>query len=262
MGLLRQTGTLIHKNITILTRHPISLVFFAFLLPIGLSIFYSFSQNLLLPPVTYGEGDVHPIRSLTEALRESQYRHRIVFANSGLEDGPIDRVIDSLASEAQAVDGFEVLRRRDQSALNVDCEPGSRAVTDCFGAVIFHGSPSEGSSGLWNYTILHDGATSGFRIHVDRNTNDQDLYLLPLQKAVDAAIASVATSNSSSTTSGPQPTDLSDTINRFPFTSLTPEQLRERVRELFQSSIINFLGITCETPLLLPLSARLQGCPF
>lgn len=244
MGILRQTGTLINKNFKILFRHPISLVFFAFLLPIGLSIFYANSQNLLQPPVTFGEGDVHPIRSLSEALAESQYRHRIVFINSGHEDGPIDRVIDSLASDAAAVDGIEVLRRSEQSALNVDCEPGSRAVTDCFGAVIFHGSPSEGDSGMWNYTILHDGAISGFRIHVNRNTNDQDLYLLPFQKAIDAAIANVAVSNSSSSSSGPQPAELPGTIDRYPFTTLTPEQLRQRVREQFQRSIINFLGVT------------------
>lgn len=246
MALLRQTGTLTRKNITILFRHPVTLTFFAFVLPIGLAIFYAFSQDLLRPPVTYGEGEPHPIRSLAEALRESQYRHRIVFVNNGLEGGDIDSVIDSLATEAESVSGFEVLRRSEESALNTDCEPGRRAVTDCFGAVVFHGSPSEGSGSgnVWNYTILHDGVLNGFRFNVDSNSNDMDAYLLPLQRAVDAAIADLASSNSSDSSSGLEPQELPETIDRLPFTSLTPEELRELIRKNFMRSIINFLGVT------------------
>ncbi|KAL2759476.1 hypothetical protein ACRALDRAFT_1074244 [Sodiomyces alcalophilus JCM 7366] len=254
MGFLRQTGTLVHKNFIILRRHPFTFVFNAFVLPIILAIFFGVAQNLLQPPVTYGVGEPTPIRSLSQALEESDSRHRIVFVNSGYDDGPIDRVIDTLTTEAESVDGIEVLRRSSERDLNVVCEPGQRAVTECFGAVVFHSSPSEGDGGIWRYTLLHDGAITGFRINVESNRNDMDLYLLPLQKAVDAAIADVARANASDaadTSSGPQPTTLPATIDRYPFTTRTYEEHKDDVRRNYQRSIINFLAVAFLTTLIL-----------
>ncbi|KAF3359886.1 Nucleolar protein 56 [Verticillium dahliae VDG1] len=180
-------------------------------------------------------------------------RNRVVFVNGGYENGPIDSVIDSLTTSAQAADGIEVLRRSDDSSLNIDCEPGQRAVTDCFGAVSFYSSPSEGGSSgdgsLWNYTIFLDGAIHGLNIHVDRNNNDVDKFLLPLQRAVDAAIANVTASNASDS-SGPQPAELPATIDRLPFTSLTEDEYEKQVREDYQSSIINFLAVAYLTTVM------------
>ncbi|RBQ82602.1 hypothetical protein VDGD_07454 [Verticillium dahliae] len=253
MAFMRQTGTLIRKNFTILLRHPFTFVSIPFVLPIFLAVWFGVAQNLFRPPVTYGTGDPNAIRSLAEALEGAGNRNRVVFVNGGYENGPIDSVIDSLTTSAQAADGIEVLRRSDDSSLNIDCEPGQRAVTDCFGAVSFYSSPSEGGSSgdgsLWNYTIFLDGAIHGLNIHVDRNNNDVDKFLLPLQRAVDAAIANVTASNASDS-SGPQPAELPATIDRLPFTSLTEDEYEKQVREDYQSSIINFLAVAYLTTVM------------
>ncbi|ROT43326.1 ABC transporter [Sodiomyces alkalinus F11] len=254
MGFLRQTGTLVHKNFIILIRHPFTFAFNSFILPVILAIFFGVAQNLLLPPVTFGVGEPAPIRSLSQALGESDSRHRIVFVNSGFDDGPIDRVIDTLVTEAESVDGIEVLRRQSERDLNVDCEPGQRAVTDCFGAVVFHSSPTEGDAGIWSYTLFHDGAITGFRINVNSNRNDMDRYLLPLQKAVDGAISDVARANASddaADSSAPRPADLPATIDRYPFTTRTEEEYREDVRRNYQTSVINFLAVAFLTTIIL-----------
>ncbi|KAM0322314.1 hypothetical protein ACHAQA_009604 [Verticillium albo-atrum] len=258
MGFVRQSGTLIRKNLTILARHPFTFISIPFVLPIFLAIWFGVAQNLFRPPVTFGTGDPNAIRSLAEALEGAGNRNRLVFVNGGYQDGPIDSVIDILTSNAEAADGIEVLRRSDDSSLNIDCEPGQRAVTDCFGAVSFYSSPSEGGAGsgngsFWNYTIFLDGAIHGLNIHVDRNNNDVDKFVLPLQRAVDAAIANVTSSNASDSTgssSGPQPTELPSTIDRLPFTSLTAEEYKKEVRESYQSSIINFLAVAYLTTVM------------
>lgn len=257
MGFLRQIGTLVHKNFLILLRHPFTFAFNPFILPIVLAVFFGVTQNLLRPPVTYGVGEPAPIRSLPQALEESGSRNRIVFINSGFDDGPIDRVIDILATDAESVDRIEVLRRTSERDLNVDCEPGQRAVTDCFGAVVFHSSPSEGEDGIWRYTLFHDGAITGFRIDVESNRNDMDRFLLPLQTAVDAAIANVTSAASAPDTDEdassafPQPTTLPATIDRYPFTTKTDEEYQEDVRTNYQTSIINFMAVALMTTIIL-----------
>lgn len=60
----------------------------------------------------------------------------------------------------------------------------------CYGAVVFMSSPQQGtnysSKGTWNYTLRGD--TSGGWADVTKDTNGPEIYLLPLQRAVDAQI--------------------------------------------------------------------------
>ena len=53
---------------------------------------------------------------------------------------------------------------------------------------MFFSSPDEGPTGKWNYTIRADGALES-KIVTDSNTNDVEIYVLPLQHAIDFAIA-------------------------------------------------------------------------
>lgn len=79
-----------------------------------------------------------------------------------------------------------------------------------------------------------DGAF-GSRIDVGKTTNDVQIFLLPLQQAVDSAIISV----NASTGAAP----LSNQISEYPFTSITQAQRDINIRVNYQGAIINILAV-------------------
>ncbi|KAH7324597.1 ABC transporter [Stachybotrys elegans] len=131
------------------------------------STIYS-ALRLNTPTDTFGIADPTNIRSLSDALANAQSsRDTVAF-----------QVIDSL-SRVEEIDLASV------------CDVSFRGASNCFGAVVFHSSPSEGGDGdrsVWNYTLRADIAL-GTSFQYDERDNDAELYVLPLQRAVDAAIA-------------------------------------------------------------------------
>jgi ATP-binding cassette, subfamily A (ABC1), member 3 len=101
-------------------------------------------------------------------------------------------------------------------------------------AVIFTASPTEGTGGLWNYTLRADGAL-GDVISVKSNSNDAEVYLLPLQRAVDYAIASINTTISHAA--------LPSTVLEYSYTSLTQAEFQKEIRVDFQNTIINIVAV-------------------
>ncbi|KAK5652734.1 hypothetical protein OQA88_9587 [Cercophora sp. LCS_1] len=230
MDALRQTWTLILKNLLIvLGRHSFATVVRAFVLPIVLTSFLSFARNLFVPAANFGIGEPRPIRSLQDALAATADtgRNTVAFVNNGFTGGEIERAIDSLAAVVTAA-GRNATVLRSEIDLTTTCRASLRGVTPCYGAVVFRGSPSEGEGGLWNYTVRSDGSLGTGRINVDRGTNDGQLYMLPLQRAVDDAITD----------------SLPGVVDEYPLTSLTQEERAVRVRVIYTSMIINFLGVT------------------
>ncbi|KAH9206456.1 hypothetical protein DL95DRAFT_347495 [Leptodontidium sp. 2 PMI_412] len=235
MGLLKQTWTLTRKNLLIaFNRHAFSTSIRAFLLPVAFMIFLSYARNIFVPPSNYGIGSSRPIRTLAEGIGAAGAgRETLAFVNSGLEGGDIDRVIDSLAETASAA-GAKVARLSTGSELLDTCRSSLRGATTCYGAIVFQSSPSEGNSGLWNYTLRADGAF-GERIYVERTTNDAQIYLLPLQRAVDYAIASLNTTIDQAS--------LPQTVLEYPYTSISQKQRETNIRVNYQSGIINILAV-------------------
>ncbi|KAK0709437.1 hypothetical protein B0T26DRAFT_652353 [Lasiosphaeria miniovina] len=233
MDVFVQTWTLTRKNVLIvLGRHSFATVVRAFLLPILLTSFLSFARNLFVPPAIYGIASPHAVRSLASALNAAggTGRDTVVFVDNGFTGGDIGRVITGL-SKAVTDAGWRPVVLRSENQLPAICRATLRGVTPCFGAVVFASSPTEGAGAMWNYTLRADGALGAGRVNINRDDNDSELYMLPLQKAVDAAISA----NSS--------TPLGQT-DEYPFTSLTQEERDDRVRVLYQSAIMNFLGVT------------------
>ncbi|KAF4781125.1 ABC transporter [Colletotrichum scovillei] len=250
MAFLRQTWTLTLKNWKIIFRHAISAIFIAFILPIALTTFFSFAKNLFVPPAVYGVSDPRHIRTLPNALdaAASAGRHKVVFVNGGFSGGDIDKVIDKLAASVESA-GKTTLRRTSTTELSLDCPTNLRGVSNCYGAVVFQSSPSEGPGDHWNYTLRSDGALRSIVIDVDSDKNDAQIYLLPLQRAVDEAIASVQAASGPASTSvqqGPLPS----TVDEYPFTSLTQEERAVRVRINYQSAITNWMGVAFMTSVL------------
>jgi len=235
MGLVRQSWTLTKKNILIaLNRHAFSTPIRAFILPVAFMIFLSYARNLFIPPSTYGIGTDHPIRSLAEGLNAaSGGRNTVAFVNNGFAGGDIDRVIEAVAQPATTA-GKTVQRLTNETELLDVCRSSLRGATNCYGAIVFQSSPTEGSGGIWNYTIRADGAL-GEQIHVDRDTNDVEIYLLPLQRAVDYAIAGVNTTIDQAA--------VPSTVQEYTYTSITQAQRNTNIRVNYQGAIINILGI-------------------
>ncbi|KAL2019210.1 hypothetical protein VTK56DRAFT_10010 [Thermocarpiscus australiensis] len=237
MALLGQVWTLTLKNwLIVLGRHGFATVVRAFVLPIVLTAFLSFARNLFVPSAVFGISDPHPVRSLADGLALSSSAHNgVVFVHNGFTGGEIERVIGDLATQVRAA-GKNVTILPSEDELPNICRASLRGVTQCYGAVVFHASPAEGPDGLWNYTLRFDGAL-GARIDVDRDTNDAQVYLLPLQRAVDRAI-----SRSYNGSNGAFP--LPDDEDQYPFTSLTPEERADLVRVTYQGILMNALGVT------------------
>lgn len=158
-------------------------------------------------------------------------RETVAFVNSGLNGGEIDRVIDIVADAVSSA-GKNATKLSSSSDLGYVCASSLRGSTSCYGAVVFHSSPTEGTGGIWNYTLRADGAL-GARIDVRNDDNDAQIYTLPLQRAVDSAIASVG--------SGQSP--LRVTVEEYPYTPMTQPEREEWIRELYQQSVSNFMAV-------------------
>ncbi|KAM4062839.1 ABC transporter [Hirsutella rhossiliensis] len=238
--LAAQTWTLMCKNWrSLLLRHLLLIVIMALLLPILLSAFFSFAKNLFVPPATYGIGSLHPILTLPQAFDAATYsgRHKIVLVSNGHPvGGNISRVLDDIARQtADYGDPMRAVRVNAEDSLVSECRSTLRGVTSCFAAVVMRSSPTEGPGNIWNYTIRTDAslAQSPLTINIESHTNPEQVYLMPLQRAIDAAIARLE---------GRDAAPLART-NELPFTSQTQEERDRKVREVYHSAIVNFMGV-------------------
>ncbi|KAH7361831.1 hypothetical protein B0T11DRAFT_240543 [Plectosphaerella cucumerina] len=233
-ALWRQTNTLINKNIRILLmRHPVSTLYSALLLPLILSIYLGAGQRLNNPVSEFGLGEPRPIRSLPDGLAAADTsRNTVIFVNSGFSGGDIDRVIDRLSTIVTDA-GKNATTLEQPSDVAFVCRTSYRGTTPCYGAVVFHSSPDEGSGGLWNYTLRGDAAL-GIGFEVDKNDNDAQVYTLPLQRAVDVAIADISSSGDASTL---------DSSREWGFTDQTEEERAAEARRNYQKTFVNYLGV-------------------
>jgi ATP-binding cassette, subfamily A (ABC1), member 3 len=154
----------------------------------------SFARNLFIPPSTYGIGTPTPVQSFSDALNAvSGGRDKVVFVNNGFTGGDIQRVI-SKVSEPVGSQGKQVNIISLESDLETVCRNSILGISTCVAAVVFYSSPNEGPGGRWNYSLRTDAALGVGKIGVDRTDNDAEIYALPLQHAIDWAIAKGNTS--------------------------------------------------------------------
>jgi len=231
--MLRQTWALTVKNLLIaLVRHWASTPFRAFLLPVFFIGFLSYARFLFLPASVYGISDPYQIRSLPQAIDAATGgRDQLVFVNSGFEGGDIARVIDQVTSPLQS-SGIQIVTLSEGSELRDQCRSTILGTTSCIAATVFYSSPTEGTGGIWNYSIRADGALNR-KIVIDSDSNDQQIYILPLQHAIDLAIS---TQDSSATT-------IPEDVENYPYTSITSEQRQQQIRTRYMSGIINILAV-------------------
>lgn len=189
--LLRQIWTLAWKDLLVVLnqKRRVWTIIRAFTIPTIFVVYIAILIRVYWPSQTYGIGKPATIRPLSEAIRDAPGNRRtLALCNYGPRGGDIDRVIDAVASKARGDHGqiVEILRNPDD--LLSLCKTSLSGVSKCFGAAEFHSSPEQG--GLWNYSIRVDGSL-GYKINVDKNNNDAELFPIPLQHAVNSAISTL-----------------------------------------------------------------------
>lgn len=230
---LRQIHALIYKNLLVaLVRRWVSTPFRAFFLPVVFVAFLAYAQRLFLPASVYGISQPYPVRSLSEAVTDAAGgRDKLVFVNGGSQNGEIAGLIARVTQPLQDVD-VQILQLTDEGQLREECRNTILGTSSCIAAVVFYSSPTEGPGGIWNYSIRADGALNR-KIVTDADDNDQQIYILPLQLAIDVAI--------SQENAGATP--ISSQVDNYPYTSITQEQRRRDIRARFMGGIIDILGV-------------------
>ena len=235
MALARQVWTLIKKNILIaFIRRPWTSPSRVLALPVTLVLFLVSVRNLGVPPSTFGIGSPTPVRSVVEAMNAaSGGRKTVVFVNGGMVGGDVDRVIQRVADPLRQAGKTVTILAKADDLLDV-CPTAVRGVSPCYAAAVFHSSPKEGPGGRWNYTLRADFGLN-LRVNVHRSTNDMELFGIPLQHAIDFAIASLNSTINQSV--------LPVQVMEYPYTSKTEDQRREDLRISFMTNIINFFAV-------------------
>ncbi|KAK5137027.1 hypothetical protein LTR08_001036 [Meristemomyces frigidus] len=231
MAFFRQTWTLCEKTLRIVFfRHLLGTLVRAFIAPVIFMFIISYAKNFFVPPSDFGIGSASPIRSLSEAVAASAGgRNTVVFVNNGYTGGNISNIITQLSRPIEA-QGKTVQVLESDVGLLTTCQSSIRGVSPCFAAIDFHSSPNEGPDGVWNYTIRADGSLGG-RIFVNTNTNDAEIYVLPLQHAVDSAIATLGG------------TTLTDDVREYVYTSQTAAGRERNITRLYMGSLISILAV-------------------
>jgi ABC-type multidrug transport system ATPase subunit len=230
----RQTWTLTKKTLRICCQRKwLTTLIRAVIAPIVFVFFVGYMKELFVAPSEYGIGTPVPIRSFGDGLRAATGgRDDVVFVNSGFTGGQIGRVIDSLTTTVRDAGKNPIVVDNEDATITI-CRNSLRGASGCYGAVVFYSSPSEGEGGIWNYTLRADGAL-GEQVFVDQNDNDQQIYILPFQHAIDLAIVDEL---------GDDSVTLPETINNFPYTDKTSEEREADIRRLYMNSVLNFVGI-------------------
>lgn len=192
--------------------------------------FISYAKNFFVPPSEYGIGEPSLIRSFPEALSAAQGgRDKVVFVNNGHTGGEIQDVIAQLSTQVRDA-GLQAVTIQQDVQLLSTCESSLRGASTCYGAVSFLSSPSQGQGESWNYTIRSDGAL-GEEIYVGQDDNDVQIYILPFQRAIDQAIASVEGFAAIPAT------------DEYPYTERTQQEYDDRIRTLYMGALINIMGV-------------------
>ncbi|KAI1518783.1 Nod factor export ATP-binding protein I [Pyrenophora tritici-repentis] len=229
-AIVRQTWILTKKTLLVVfVRQWFFTSVRAFWAPIIFMFFITYAKNFFVPPSEYGIGNPSPIRSFSNALNAAEGgRDKIVFVNNGYTGGEIDQVIGQLSNQVRDAGLQAITIERDVDLLTT-CESSLRGASSCFGAAVFHSSPNQGQGQTWNYTLRSDGAL-GETIYVGQKDNDVQIYVLPFQRAIDQAIASV------------DGTPTVPDTDEYPYTERTQKEYDERIRQLYMGALINIMG--------------------
>jgi hypothetical protein len=232
---LRQIWTLAWKDLLVVLnrKRRVFTIIRSLTFPLVFIVYIAFIIRVYWPSEKYGIGKPAAVRPLAEAISQAPGNRRtLALCNYGPSGGDINRVIQEVALQARGDQGQIVEILHDPAELLDLCKSSLSGVTKCFAAAEFHSSPSEG--GFWDYTIRVDGAL-GYKIDVHNNNNDAEIFPIPLQHAIDSAIAGVGSD------SGARP--LPDTVKEYPFTSKTQKEWDDSLVTSIQNANAKYISV-------------------
>lgn len=233
--LVRQIWALAWKDLLVVlnSKRRITTIIRAFTIPTIFVIYFAFIIRVYWPKETYGIGKPSTVRPLAEAIRDAPGgRRTLALCNYASSGGDLDRVIELVSQKARGNDGQIIQVLHDPDELLTVCKTSLSGVSKCYAAAEFHSSPDRG--GIWNYTIRVDGA-HGYKINVENNKNDAEIFPIPLQHAIDSAIAEVGVD------AGARP--LPQNIKEYPFTSETQEEWDDKLVTEIQNANTKYIAI-------------------
>ncbi|KAI5853669.1 P-loop containing nucleoside triphosphate hydrolase protein [Durotheca rogersii] len=187
----RQTWALTRKNLLIAAvRKWFSTLLWSLVLPLALLVLLLEFQNFSRDGNRYGVGDPHPIRSLADSLAATP--RKLVFVQSpGL--GPDFRpVFDQLV---RPLSPGQLVHLEDAGQIEATCPVDYHGNSPCHAVVTFRDSPLSGRvNATWNYTISTDPASGSGGFNVFSTDDPPDRILLPLQAAIENAMANLTVS--------------------------------------------------------------------
>lgn len=223
---IRKTLTLSRKNlIIILRRHFLSTLIRAFLLPVIFISFISFSRFLFVPPAKYGVGTPASVINLADALAAHNNKP-LVFVHNNVGSHVL-QLIQTMQEQLKGNGIIKVLSGED--ALKKECKQSLRGVSPCFAAVAFQKTPDNGPK--WNYTLNTESSIAD-QLDVDNHNNGIQQYVLPVQKAVDSAIAKLEGY------SGP---DIG--VSEYMYTDMTDKEYQDSIITGFAGTLVNYLSV-------------------
>ncbi|KAH7117561.1 hypothetical protein B0J11DRAFT_591860 [Dendryphion nanum] len=193
MKLLRlQLLALIRKNLLLLcARRSITTFIRAIAIPLVVVLVVGYSKNFFASSAYWGVSAPHTIRTLKQGLAASSGHGAVGFVHNGMRGGSVESVIDSLAMTVVEA-GKTAIIMDSTTDLAQQCSSGGRGRSNCYGAIVFHSSPDQGTNisakGMWNYTIRGDRTADSGSVDIRNDKNGPEVYLLPLQQAVDREI--------------------------------------------------------------------------
>ena len=190
--LLRQVRVLVEKDLYLLfnPKSRFTTLWRAVYIPLIFAMYMSFVLKVYWPKEQYGIGLPTQVRSLADAFHlTTGGRDTFVLVNAVNPGGDIDRVIQLIAQPLKS-SGKTIKITDNVIDMIQTCQSSLQGTTKCYGAVVFNSSPKEGPWGVWNYTIRSD-ASFGTHVDMSKTTNDVEIYQIPLQRTIDAAIATV-----------------------------------------------------------------------
>ncbi|KAL8737861.1 MAG: hypothetical protein Q9181_001303 [Wetmoreana brouardii] len=227
--------TLLTKDLLVAAvRRPATTTTRALLLPLAVVLIVSFTQYYFNPPQHFGVGQPGLVLSLSDAIsRSSGGRNTIAFVDNGMTGGDVSAMIDEIGTTFRKAGKSVHTLAQESDLLNI-CSSSQRGTTGCSGAVVFHSSPSEpAEGGVWNYTIRSDISLGG-TFDVTSTNNDAQVYLIPLQRAIDLAI----TSHMSPATQAAL-----QEVQQYPYTQESEEKRERDTRMSYFSAGVNYFGV-------------------
>lgn len=199
--------------------------FRAFFLPVAFIVFMGEAKHFFVPYAVYGVSSPYDIRSLRDVVTSDQ-----IIAYFPAEKGDLTQEMHEIMNRAlRDVPSSQIHVLDSPEEILSLCKENLRGASKCYGAIEWNSIDDRTKA--YNYTLRGNSGLS--YINVDNHKSSTDIYVLPLQLAVDTAIAEVSGTSSVLTQYTPQ---------SMPYTRNTNEYYKSKVNRTYMKTLYNWIA--------------------